>query len=364
MRGAPGGDDYQKMWINPNNPDIIVVVSDQGAVISANRGVSWSNWYTQPTAAMYHVSTDNAFPYRVCSGQQDSGSACVDSRGNDGEITFRDWHPVSIQEYGEAAPDPKNPDLVYGSARNNVSLYNRQTGQTKNVGPNIAGDADATGKTFSRNVRTKPHRMVAGGPNVAVLRAERGVADAPTAARTGRASAATSRGRRGRCPRTPASTARASRPRPTGSITALSPSPLDVNVLWAGTDDGNIQVMTGRRAHVDQRDAAAIKPWTRIFNIEAGHFSALTAYAAANTMRLDDINPHFCARTTAARRGRKSTPASRPDAVSNSIREDPRQKGLLYACDRHAGVGVVRRRRPLAVAAPSTCRRSPCATSR
>ena len=68
VRGAPGGDDYQKTWINPNNPDIIIVVADQGGVVSGNRGKSWSNWYTQPTAAMYHVSTDNAFPYRVCGG--------------------------------------------------------------------------------------------------------------------------------------------------------------------------------------------------------------------------------------------------------------------------------------------------------
>jgi hypothetical protein len=109
VRGAPGGDDYQKSWVNPNNPNIILLVSDQGAVVSANRGESWSNWYTQPTAAMYHVTADNAFPYRLCSGQQDSGSACVDSRGMDGEITFHDWHPVGIEEYGEAAPDPKNP---------------------------------------------------------------------------------------------------------------------------------------------------------------------------------------------------------------------------------------------------------------
>src|SRR3954463_3938372 len=138
VRGAPGGDDYQKLWINPVDPNILVVVSDQGAVISANRGVSWSNWYTQPTAAMYHVSTDTAFPYRVCGGQQDSGSACVQSRGDHGEITFRDWSPVNIQEYGEAAPDPKNPDLVYGSARTGVSLYDRRTGQTKAVGPGPA----------------------------------------------------------------------------------------------------------------------------------------------------------------------------------------------------------------------------------
>src|SRR6185312_15406245 len=139
VRGSPGGDDYQRTWINPNNPNILLVVSDQGGVISANRGLSWSNWYTQPTAAMYHVTTDDAFPYRVCSGQQDSGSGCVDSRSMDGEITFHDWHPVDIQEYGIAAPDPKNPDLVFASARNNVSLYNRKTGQTTLVGPDMTG---------------------------------------------------------------------------------------------------------------------------------------------------------------------------------------------------------------------------------
>src|SRR5262245_11618753 len=165
VRGAPGGDDYQKAWINPNNPDILIVVSDQGGVVSANRGASWSNWYTQPTAAMYHVSTDNAFPYRVCGGQQDSGSACVDSRSNDGEITFHDWHPVNIQEYGEAAPDPKNPDLVYGSQRTGVSLHNRKTGQTKAVGPNLAG-ADANGQTFNRNVRTMPIEWSPVNPNL------------------------------------------------------------------------------------------------------------------------------------------------------------------------------------------------------
>jgi photosystem II stability/assembly factor-like uncharacterized protein len=132
VRGAPGGDDYQKTWMNSQNPDILLVVSDQGGVISANRGQSWSNWYNQPTAAMYHVTADNAYPYRLCGGQQDSGSACVASRSMDGEITFHDWHPVDIEEYGMAAPDPKNPDLVYGGK---VSVYNRVTGQKSNLAP-------------------------------------------------------------------------------------------------------------------------------------------------------------------------------------------------------------------------------------
>ena len=132
FKGAPGGDDYQNIWINPNNPDIMLLVVDQGAVVTVNGGETWSSWYNQPTAQFYHVRTDNAFPYRVCGGQQESGSACVASRGNDGQITFRDWHPVGVEEYGYAAPDPLDPDIVYGGK---VTRYDRRTGQVSNVGP-------------------------------------------------------------------------------------------------------------------------------------------------------------------------------------------------------------------------------------
>src|SRR5206468_1593351 len=98
IRGAPGGDDYQNLWINPNNPDIILLVADQGALVSTNRGKTWSSWYNQPTAQLYHVSTTNEFPYKVCGAQQESGSVCTESRGNNGEITFRDWRPVGVIE--------------------------------------------------------------------------------------------------------------------------------------------------------------------------------------------------------------------------------------------------------------------------
>ena len=135
LRGAPGGDDYQNLWINPENPDIILLVSDQGALVSVNRGETWSSWYNQPTAQLYHVAVTNTFPYQVCAGQQESGSVCISSRGNDGEITFRDWHPVGIIEYGYAAPDPLHPDMVYGAGRTEVSRFNRITGEVQNITP-------------------------------------------------------------------------------------------------------------------------------------------------------------------------------------------------------------------------------------
>jgi photosystem II stability/assembly factor-like uncharacterized protein len=131
-RGAPGGDDYHRLWINPDHTDTMLLAGDQGAVVTVNGGRTWSSWYNQPTAQLYHVSTDNAFPYRVCGGQQESGSACVSSRGDDGQITSHDWHPVGVEEYGYVAPDPLDPDVVYGGR---ITRYDRRTDQVQDVTP-------------------------------------------------------------------------------------------------------------------------------------------------------------------------------------------------------------------------------------
>jgi len=326
VRGAPGGDDYQKIWINPNDTNILLVVADQGAIVSGNRGFSWSNWYNQNTAAMYHVSTDDAFPYRVCGGQQDSGSACVDSRSMDGEITFHDWHPVNIQEYGVAASDPKDPDLVFGSQRSNVSLYNRKTGQTNTVGP----DATARGTAYGRNVRTMPilwspvnPKLLFYASNVVWKSADNGHSWSRISPDLARQSWAV--------PATVGKYSSEVKPSPTGSITALSASARDVNVIWAGTDDGNIQVTMDGGAKWTNVTPSQIKPWTRIFNIDAGHFDTKTAYAAANTMRIDDMNPHLWRTHDGGKTWTEIDHGIAPGVVTNSIREDPRKPGLLYA---------------------------------
>ena len=334
VRGAPGGDDYQKSWINPNNSNIVVVVSDQGAVVSANRGESWSNWYTQPTGAMYHVTADNAFPYRLCSGQQDSGSACVDSRGNDGEITFHDWHPVGIEEYGEAAPDPKNPNLVYGGK---VTVYNRVTGQKENVGPGggrggrggRGAAAEAANEPPARTVRTQPLEWSPKDPNV-LFYATAGVWKTTNGGHSWTAiSGDLTRGDKWELPANAGKYKEA--PEARGSVTALSPSPVDVNVLWAGTGDGNIQVTLDGGAKWANVTPSQIKAWTRIFNIEAGHFDTRTAYAAANTLRLDDMNPHLWRTHDGGKTWTEIDNGIAKGAVTNAIREDPHKKGLLYA---------------------------------
>jgi len=329
VRGAPGGDDYQKTWINPLNPNIILQVADQGAVVSANRGESWSNWYTQPTAAMYHVSADNTFVYRVCGGQQDSGSACVDSRSMDGEITFHDWHPVNIQEYGIAAPDPKNPDLVYGSGRTSVSLYNRKTGQTTQVGPDMS-EKGPNGDAYNRNVRTMPIIWSPVNDNV-LYYASNVVWKTLNGGQSWTRISPDLARQTWDVPANAGRYASSVKPTPLGTITALSPSPRSINVIWAGTDDGNIQVTDNGGAVWKNVTPSSIKAWTRIFNIDAGHFDTQTAYAAANTMRLDDMNPHFFKTHDGGRTWTEIDNGIAPGAVSNSIREDPRKPGLLYA---------------------------------
>jgi photosystem II stability/assembly factor-like uncharacterized protein len=348
VRGSPGGDDYQKMWINPDNPNILLSVSDQGGVVSANRGLSWSNWYTQPTAAMYHVTLDFSFPYRVCAGQQDSGSGCVDSRGNDGEITFRDWRPVNIQEYGIAAPDPHNPDLVFASMRNGVSLYDRKTGQTTFVGPDMstptrphpvpspaghpsaAAEASAPAVNYNRNVRTMPINWSPVDPGVLYYVSNAVWKSADRGHNWTRVSPDLTR-QSWAVPTSAGKYAADVKPGPQGAITAFSPSPRSAKVLWAGTDDGNIQVTMDGGTTWSNVTPSAIKPWTRIFNIDAGHFDSQTAYAAANTLRVDDPNPHFWRTHDGGKTWTEINNGIAPGAVANSIREDPRMKGLLYA---------------------------------
>jgi len=336
VRGAPGGDDYQKSWVNPNNSNILLVVSDQGAVVSANRGESWSNWYTQPTAAMYHVTADNAFPYRLCGGQQDSGSACVESRGMDGEITFHDWHPVGIEEYGEAAPDPKNPDLVYGGK---VTVYDRRTSQKANVGPGGGrggrggrGGAAAApaNEPPARTVRTQPLEWSPKDPNV-LYYATAGVWKTTNGGRSWTAISGDLTRQTWEVPANAGKYASTVTPSPMGSVTSLAPSPLDVNVLWAGTGDGLVQVTMDGGAKWNNVTPPEIKPWTRIFNLDAGHFDTKTAYIAANTLRLDDMNPHFWRTHDGGKTWKEINNGIAAGAVSNAIREDPRKKGLLYA---------------------------------
>jgi len=323
FRGAPGGDDYQNIWINPDNSDIIMLGSDQGAIISLNQGRSWSSWYNQPTAQLYHVSADNSFPYRLCSGQQESGSVCIRSRGDFGAITFRDWTPVAAEEYGYVVADPLNPDIVYGGK---LTRYDRKTGQGQDILPKVFRAPDW------RMIRTQPivfspvdNKTLYFSGNT-LWKTQNSGSDwtqiSPDLTR--------------KTWEVPASAGKykdqpAAKPTQRGVIYTIAPSFQDLNRIWIGTDDGLIHKTADGGKTWQEITPKEITAWQKISIIEAGHFDAETAYAAVNTLRLDDNRPHIY-RTHDGGKTWKEIVKGIPDGQTvNVVREDTERKGLLFA---------------------------------
>ena len=323
FRGAPGGDDYQNVWINPNHSEVIILGSDQGAVITANGGRTWSSWYNQPTAQMYHVSADNAFPYRLCSGQQESGSACVASRGNDGEITFREWHPVGAEEYGYVVADPLDPDTVYGGK---LTRYDRRTGQAQNIMPKPFRAADF------RVVRTQPVLFSPLDPHVLYF-ATNTLWKTRDGGRNWEQISPDLTRQTFEVPDTIGKFRSQPTAQPTqrGVIYTVAPSPLDINLIWAGTDDGLIhRTIDGGKTWSDVTPKQ-LKPWMKVSILDASHFDKNTAYAAINTLRLDDLHPHIYRTRDGGASWTEITKGIPENENTDVVREDPERKGLLFA---------------------------------
>ena len=335
FRGAPGGDDYHRLWINPTNPDIMLLAADQGAIITVNGGRTFSSWYNQPTAQFYHVSTDNAFPYNVYGGQQESGSVGIASRGNDGIITFRDWHPVGVEEYGYVAADPLDPNIIYGGK---VTKYDKRTGQTQNIAPETV----RSGKY--RFVRTAPvmfspidNKTLFFAGNV-LFKTQNGGDSwqiiSPDLSRESYEQIPASVGiytkeEMKKVPRR-------------GVIYAISPSPKDINTIWAGTDDGLVHIT--KDGGKTWQNITPIVPsgekkdfwmWSKISQIDASHFDKNIAYIAVNRIRLDDQRPHIF-RTKDSGKTWQEIVKGLPNEPINTVREDTKKKGLLFAGSENA----------------------------
>jgi photosystem II stability/assembly factor-like uncharacterized protein len=329
LRGAPGGDDYQNLWINPRNPRILLLVSDQGAIVSVNGGESWSSWYNQPTAQLYHVAATNGFPYMVCAGQQESGSVCNSSRGNDGEITFREWHPVGIIEYGYAAPDPLHPDIVYGAGRMEVSRYDMVTGQVQNVTPLPMHKKDFRGD------RTEPILFSPVDPHILYYAANHLFKTTDYGHTWQIISPDLSEPTTGQPPSVPAlSPADQSKRR--GAIYSVAASYKTAQTIWVGTDDGLVWITRDGGVSWTIITPPGIPAWSKIAQIDASRFDDNTAYVAVNRMRIDDLHP-YAYRTHDGGKTWQEIDAGLPqDAPVNAVRADPVQPGLLYAATEHA----------------------------
>ncbi|HEV7165562.1 MAG TPA: hypothetical protein VGO35_09260 [Gammaproteobacteria bacterium] len=325
--GDPTGDDFHTLWIDPDDGERMISGVDQGTIISQNGGKTWTSWYNQPTGQFYHVSTDHRFPYHVYGAQQDSGAAEVPSRSDnkfDG-INMTQFHEITAGgESGTIAPDPLDPDTVYGGSVDKLDLKSEQTADVDPTlaYPDIYRSVWTLPLTFSPK---DPHalyfanqhlfRTRDGGKHWALLSPDLTQKtltvptnlDAPTAADT-----ATVGQRR-------------------GVIYAIAPSRFKTDDIWVGTDDGLIWRTHDDGKHWADVTPPALTPWSKVGSIEAGHYSADTAYAAIDRHRLDDYRPYIY-RTHDG--GKSWTPiaAGIPDgSFVNVVREDPVKQGLLYA---------------------------------
>jgi len=313
--GAPSGDDFHVLWINPLNPQYIILGVDQGAIVSVNGGVTWSSWYNQPTGQFYHVSTDQQFPYNVYGAQQDSGTAGVPSRSDYGEITYRDWAPIGGFEFAYIEADPANPNYVYtGGWYGTVLRYDRTTGQithlfvrtpkyrTANMAPiafspqdphtmYIAAqmllktkDGGVTWKEASPDLTIPPQKIPGG---------------------------------------------KEEKPNPrTAVITAIALSTAKAGVMWAGTGTGMIHVTKDGKSWSNV-SIPNLPPRSGVALMEASHHDPATAYAVIRTF--GEQHPMIYRTRDYGQNWQLITTGIPPNETGRVVREDPVRDGLLFA---------------------------------
>jgi photosystem II stability/assembly factor-like uncharacterized protein len=323
FKGAPGGDDYQRIWISKENPQIIALTADQGAVISVNAGATWSSWYNQPTAQIYHVTTDNRFPYWVYGSQQESGSVGTMSRSDYGEISFREWHSVGVFEYGYIAVDPLDSNVLYGAW---LTRTKQDIGEVAQVTPEpirrgeyryartlpvVFSPLDPHTLYFAANVVFK---TTDAGNSWQVISPDLTRESYEIPPNLGAFAAADPEKGKHR-----------------GVIYAVAPSFKEVDTIWAGTDDGLIQITRDGGKSWQNVTPPQLKPWSKVSIIEASHFDPGTAYAAINSFRLDDLRAHIYRTRDFGKTWSEITKGIPEGGASNVVREDPVRKELLFA---------------------------------
>jgi len=335
VRGAPGGDDYHQLWIDPKNSSSMALAVDQGTSISLNRGLTWSSWYNQPTAQFYHVTTDNQFPYVVYGAQQDSGSAAVLSRTDHGQITPRDWFLPGSSESGYLVVDAKDPEIIYLSGGyGSVDRFNRRTGLSQNITPWPASsfDMEINGHKFRGPwtpvlvaSATDPATLYLGTQYV--MKTDDGglhweLISPDLTGSTHHANDATTP-----APVTLENAKRAGY----GVVFTIAPSPLDRNLIWAGSDSGLIHLTRDGGKNWKDVTPPGLSDWSKISLIEASHFDPAVAYAAVDRARLDDQTPYIYRTRDYGATWQLITHGLAAPAFVRAVREDPQTKGLLFA---------------------------------
>ena len=332
-KGAPGGDDYHDLWINPKYPQRMVTGSDQGTVVSVDGGASWSSWYNQPTGQLYHLAADNRFPYWIYAGQQDNGTVAIASRTDYGAITSRDWHPVGADERDYDIPDPRDPDIVYGSGLGGkLSRWNARNGESQNISPwpvSTYGVRPITAKyryTWITPIAVSgiaPYPLYQGA-QVLFRSLDQGATwkvISPDVA-----------------PRDPARNDCDKDQDPAGAracgygvIFSIGLSPRDNDNIWLGSDDGHVHMTRDAGAHWNDVTPAGVPAYAKISTVDVSPLEAGTAYIAVDNHRADDFRP-MAWRTHDYGKTWKAITNGLPDGhFVGALRADTQKRGLLYA---------------------------------
>ncbi|MDE2357422.1 MAG: hypothetical protein KGL69_11790, partial [Alphaproteobacteria bacterium] len=329
QKGDPTGDDFHQLWIDPQNPDRRILGVDQGALVTLNGGASWSSWFNQPTGQFYHVATDNRFPYRVYGAQQDSGAADVPSRTGSGwdGINMTQFHELTPGgESDSIAPDPDDPDLIYGGRVDRLDL---KTGQVRDVDPTFAFP-DAYHRTWTLPLIWGPdgETLYFGNQRIFATR-DGGATWTPISPALDRPDDA--------APATLDATTRMDTDTPgprRGVVYAIGPSPRDPKDIWAGTDDGLVWRTRDGGAHWLDVTPKGLGDWSKIGAVEPSHFGSETAYLAVDRHRLDDAGPHILRTRDGGQTWTEiddGLPHPSAGGSVNVVREDPREARLLFA---------------------------------
>ena len=333
VRGAPGGDDYHQIWVDPKNSSRMVLGTDQGTTVSVDYGKTWTSWYNQATAQLYHVITDEKFPYAVYGTQQDSGSAAVMSRTDHGQITSHDWFRPGGSESGYIAPDPKNPDIVYLTGTyGSVSRFNLRTSFSQDITPwplptwntEIPGrkyrDPWTPVLVFSPADKTSLYlgtqyvmKTTDGGLHWKEISPDLTGSDSPAIQSVGK------------------TTVENAMQRGYGVVFTIAPSSLDANLIWCGSDTGLIHLTRDGGRTWKNVTPKAISKWGRVSLIEASHFNPGEAYVAVDRHRLDDQTPYIFRTQDYGASWQPITDGIQSPSFARVVREDPHTKGLLFA---------------------------------
>ncbi|MEO6805214.1 MAG: glycoside hydrolase, partial [Edaphobacter sp.] len=328
VKGSPGGDDYHQIWVNPNDNKRMVLSSDQGTVVSVDGAHTWSTWYNQPTAEIYHVAADSRFPYWLYGAQQDSGGVGVSTWGREGILSFRNWEPICLAgESDTVVPDPRDGNILFGAGAGrcdqHLNIPASLGGQLPPADPN-----NPNRKTWTLPQVFSPADEALYYSNQFVMRSrDRGRSWEKISPDLSRVN-----------PELPPSldpiTAKdIDQPMKDrfGVVYTISPSPLSATTVWVGTDDGLIHVTRDDGKTWANVTPPAMTAWSKVSQIEAGHFDADTAYASVDRHRIADNKPYIY-RTHDGGKTWQNVVAGIPDgAFVNSVKEDPVTKGLLYA---------------------------------